>query len=219
MLQVKTAQEIYQILKNSGVIGSTGQINFQLNGISFPVSSKDGIGGLIQEWLGHWASKQGIYLRGNLQTQEFPDYYLTNSNQKDYLEVKSFNYKQSPAFDIADFDAYINSLLNNPNNIYADYLIFGYELQKNGVLIIKDIWLKKIWEITGLAKDGYIKLQNSNNTIKKIRPYNFKGQSKTPPFDSKEEFLNAIQNVLNSHPNRSPHHNLPNWSMNILNQL
>ena len=55
--------------------------------------------------------------------------------------------KHHQIFDIANFESYCKSLSENPERLYADYLIIGYELKK-AKLTIKDVWLKKIWEIS-----------------------------------------------------------------------
>ena len=104
-----------------------GGTHFRLGDISLDIEGRDGIGGLIQEWFGHWAQNQGYNVVKEDASQEFPDFYI-GLNQ-DYLEIKSFNYDASPAFDIANFESYCNSLSINPHKLNADYLIFGYSIQ------------------------------------------------------------------------------------------
>ncbi len=46
-----TAQDFYNKLIQSGIINSTGNITFKLNGVSVQIASKDSIGNMIQDWL------------------------------------------------------------------------------------------------------------------------------------------------------------------------
>lgn len=41
----------------------------------------------------------------------------------------------------------------------VDYLIFGYDMGDDGVVTIKDVWLKKVWEITRPMEDWSVNLQ------------------------------------------------------------
>ncbi|WP_195910021.1 NgoBV family restriction endonuclease [Bathymodiolus azoricus thioautotrophic gill symbiont] len=81
----------------------------------------------------------------NGNSQEFPDYYI--GDDKDLLEIKSFDASASANFDLANFDSYCRSVADSPKRTNADYLIFSYTLN-GSKLNIQDIWIKKIWEIT-----------------------------------------------------------------------
>ena len=133
-----TAQDFYNRLLQSGIINSTGNITFNLNGISMQIDSKDSIGNMIQDWLGIWSVSNNIYLRANPSTQEFPDFYLSDYDDTNFLEIKSFDYNASPNFDIANFETYIHSLLVMPKKLDADYIVFGYTLI-NGTLTIEKV--------------------------------------------------------------------------------
>jgi type II restriction enzyme len=210
MVQQLTPQEFYNELIKDGIIGSTGEITLKLNNISVIIETKDSIGNMIQDWLVVWATSKNIYLRANPSTQEFPDFYLSPSNEDNLLEIKSFDSNASPNFDIANFDTYHRSLHNFPKKIDANYLIFGYSL-KNGVLKIENLNLKKIWEISTYSTEWALKLQVKQNIIYNIRPANFlstNGRSAST-FQSKIDFLNAIQKVLNKYNKTKTTHN--NW--------
>ena len=147
--------------------------------------------------------KNNIYFRAPDNSQEFPDFYLDNSEIKNLLEVKCFDFSASPNFDIANFDAYIRSLLTKPYRLDADYLIFGYTLH-NGILKIENIWLKKIWEITCPSEQFSLRVQVKQGKIFNIRPYNFKNMSQGyKPFGSKREFIFALRNTLNEYKFRN----------------
>lgn len=209
MTQV-SAQQLYQELINDNIINSTGKINLTLNFISVQIETKDSIGHMLQDWLKEWAHLKGFYLRANQFTQEFPDFYLSTSNEDNLLEVKSFDYTASPNFDISNFDTYVRSLINFPKKLDADYLVFGYSLN-SGVLKIEGLWLKKIWELTTCSNDWALRLQVKQNVIHNIRPVNFVStrQNIAQPFSNKLDFLNAIQDVLNNYSNTSSSHR--NW--------
>lgn len=113
----------------------------------------------MQEWLKEYFDKNNIYYRENVDTQKFPDFYLSESNELNLLEVKSFKFSGNPAFDIANFDSYCRSISKKSFWLDTDYLIFGYVIDNKGKIKIKEIWLKKIWEITGLTKDQTLIVQ------------------------------------------------------------
>jgi len=174
----------------------SGGTIFTLGTISKDIEGKDGLGGLIEEWVGEWAklNKFSIYdpkvEEGT--SQEFPDYYVGNSKDG-YLEIKSFNSERSPAFDIANFESYCESLAANPHKLFSDYLIFSYKLDGAKLKII-NIWLKKIWEITCGSKEFPLKTQNKRNVIYNIRPGSFQslGDKIYPTFTDPNEFVNAL---------------------------
>lgn len=182
------------------VVGKRGNIVFTLNNISVTIRTKDSIGNMLQDWIEAWAVKNNIYIRPNPKTQEFPDFYLSESNENSLLEIKSFDYKASPNFDIANFETYVRSLLENPKKLDAYYLIFGYSLN-DGQIKIEGLWLKKIWELATNSSAWSLKLQVKQGTIYNIRPVNFisKKSNIAQPFSSKLEFLEAIQKVLNEY--------------------
>ena len=205
-----TAQQLYQELLNDNIIHATGEINLLLNSISVKIETKDSIGHMLQDWLEEWAITKDIYLRANPATQEFPDFYLSTSNDDNLLELKSFDYTASPNFDISNFDTYVRSLLSFPKKLDADYLIFGYSMN-SGSLKIEGLWLKKIWELSTSSSNWALKLQVKQDVIHNIRPVNFTSNRTNiaQPFSNKLDFLNAIQDVLNNYAHTSSTHT--NW--------
>lgn len=176
----------------------SGGTQFNLGNISLQIEGKDGLGGLIEEWFGAWASsyKFNIY---NPKTedgtsQEFPDYYVGKSKDG-YLEIKTFDADASPNFDIANFESYCESLSNNPYRLFSDYIIFSYKLS-GSKLKINEIWLKKIWEITCKSGAYPLKTQNKRGIIYNIRPASFHSSSnkgaRFPVFNCPLKFINAL---------------------------
>ena len=205
-----TANQFYTELINDNIIGSTGIITFDFKNINVTVNTKDSIGHMLQDWLKEWADRKDIYIRANPLTQAFPDFFLDVSDEDNLLEVKSFDYDAGPNFDIANFDTYVRSLSEIPKKLDASYLIFGYTMN-NGQLEIKDVWIKKVWEISTHSAQWALRLQVKQGVIHNIRPQNFTSNSPrvAQPFPNKLEFLEAIQDVLDNYATTQGQHS--NW--------
>ena len=201
---ILNAQELKDKLELSGVYEAKGQITMSLHGTNVIIKSTDTVGSNIQEWLGQWMTDNGIYFRPPHNTQNFPDFYLSKSDNEGLLEIKSYFSSRSPAFDVANFDSYWKSLGDNPSRLDAQYMIFAYNLV-DGILSIKNIYLKNVWEITGKATDYPLKCQRKNGQIYNIRPASFQSKKITTlnPFTSKEEFVVAIYKTLLGHTNKA----------------
>ena len=144
-----TAEEVYEkLLNDDKILTKKGQISFQLGDISIIVKQKDVVGNIMQEWVEGWLKKNEIdYALDNSQMP--PDFYLDpDDKKKNLLEIKAFNYKASPAFDIADFTMYEQEVKDKPWMLDVTYLIFGYAMSDDGVVTIKRMWKQKVWEIT-----------------------------------------------------------------------
>ena len=151
MVEKLTAKQLYDRL-NDSLLGEVGEIVFDLAGVSVKIDTTDSVGITLQSWLKQYLSDNNIYFSQPLNTQEFPDFFLDNdSMEKNLLEVKSFNYDATPAFDIANFDSYCSSIKNKPYHLDADYLIFGYVMSDKGDITIKKLWLLKVWQIAGTS--------------------------------------------------------------------
>ncbi|HVC35839.1 MAG TPA: NgoBV family restriction endonuclease [Candidatus Dormibacteraeota bacterium] len=195
------AQHLYNLLKRSGIIGAQGTIKLELLGVEVKISQKSSVGNLLQEWLSQWMILNGINAREDANSQVFPDFYLGDSDDHDLLELKTFDYIESPNFDVAAFDAYVDSIRTKAFRLDADYLIFGYTLA-NGIITINEIWLKKIWEITCGSTEFAIRTNVKRGMIYNIRPYNFKSVSRGfQPFNTKEKFLQAVKNTIEKYRN------------------
>ncbi len=130
--------------------------------------------------------------------------------------MKTFDADASPAFDLANFDSYCTSLLLIPERIEADYLIFSYRM-KEGELLIDDVWLKKIWEITSPSGKDPIKLQVKRGQVYNIRPCTwYSSRLKFQPFENKKDFLEAIAKTHDKYP-QSNNYKL-DWLKNVLSK-
>ena len=181
---------IYQdLIKN--VKGKSGSIVFNLAGVDLKVHGKDTVGKTLQEWLKIYLKSQNYFFEEPENTQAFPDFFLSEDKTDNLLEIKSFHYSESPAFDIANFDSYCEKIKNDPYCLYADYLIFGYEMV-DGVISIEDIWLKKIWEIAGTSERFPLKTQVKKDVIYNIRPNTTFKRDEESEFEDENSFLNAL---------------------------
>ena len=145
-----TAEEIFNKLVNDDkILTQKGCITFTLGNIDIVVRQRDVVGNIMQEWVEGWLKKNGIDYALNDNTQMPPDFYLNPDNKKEeLLEIKAFNYKAGPGFDIADFRMYEQEIAQKPWMLNVTYLIFGYEMSNDGVVTIKKVWMNKVWEMS-----------------------------------------------------------------------
>ena len=110
------------------------------------------------------------------------------------FEVKCYNLKSSPGFDLANFDRYLDAVSKYPARfVGADYLVIGYRQSPQGVTLEK-FMLRKIWQMTGPVKKYPLGLQVKRGVAVNIRPKNFTSERiiKTGLFTSSDEFLAAL---------------------------
>ena len=198
-----TSKEIFDKLMNEDkILEIKGQIKFFFGDVDIIVKQKDVVGNIIQEWLQGWFEKRGIEYFPNPNTQMPPDFFLNpNDRTKNLLEVKAFNRQAGPGFDIADFRMYEEEIIDKPYMLDVDYLIFGYEMSEKGYVTIKDLWLKKVWEITRRMDNWPINLQIKANVVHKIRPgIWYSKASSFIMFQCLEDFISAIEETVWQNP-------------------
>lgn len=195
-----TASEIYDLLLNEFRIKEQiGSVEIIFGGVSARYNGKDAIGDLLQEWFGQWLRQNNFYFRTRSNTQEFPDFLLTEDDRSGLLEIKTFNANATPAFDIANFDSYNKSLLVKPERLDADYLVFGYKMI-DSILSVDNLWLMKVWEMAGTSGTNPINMQTKNNQPYNLRPIKWYAKNpKNKPFENKVTFLNAISETLDKY--------------------
>ena len=199
-----SAQEIYDVLLNDDhILELEGQIKFYLGDVDIIVKQKDVVGNIMQEWLQGWLNARGVEYAPSENTQMPPDFFLNPDDKtKNLLEVKAFNRNGSPGFDIADFRMYASEIQEKPYMLDVDYLIFGYDMSDDGVVTIKDVWLKKVWQITRRMEIYPINLQVKEGVIHKIRPGVWYSERVTDYaiFDCLEDFVSAIEETTFKEP-------------------
>lgn len=144
-----TAEELYdRLLNDDRILTKKGRITFRLGDIDIIVRQSDVVGNIMQEWIEGWMKHNGVEYALNSNTQMPPDFFLNpDDTRRELLEVKAFNYKSSPGFDIADFKMYEREIAEKPWMLDVSYLIFGYDMSDDGIVTIKRMWRQKVWEI------------------------------------------------------------------------
>lgn len=212
------AQEIYnKLMIEDKILELKGQIKFYLGDVNIVVKQKDVVGNIIQEWLQGWLDKRKIEYTLSSNTQMPPDFYLNPYDlTKELLEVKAFNRSASPGFDIADFRMYEEEIIDKPYMLDVDYLIFGYDMSDDGIVTIKDLWLKKVWEITRRMDGWAVNLQVKQGVVHKIRPgvWYSNRPGKIPMFTCLEDFISAIEETVYQNP--KTHNEAANWKRRFL---
>jgi type II restriction enzyme len=205
-----SANKIYNKLLSQKIKQAKGDITFSFLNVTTKINEKSAIGDLFQEWLSVWFQKNNIDYRRKSNTQEFPDFYLDQkSDSVNLLEIKTFDSNRSANFDIANFQAYCDSLKTSAYRLDADYLIFAYDLS-NSQFTIKNIWLKKVWEIAGKSNKYPVKVQEKRNEIVNIRPISwYSSKAKYVPFQSRRDFVDALHQTLMVYSNTK--NNSSNW--------
>lgn len=213
-----TAQAVYDKLVNEDrILELQGQIKFYFGDVDIIVKQKDVVGNIIQEWLQGWLDKRGIEYAPSENTQMPPDFFLDPEDRtKGLLEVKAFNRQASPGFDIADFRMYEEEIVDKPYMLDVDYLIFGYDMSDDGVVTVKDLWLKKVWQITRRMDGWAINLQVKQGVVHKIRPgvWYSNRPGNIPMFESLEDFLSAIEETVYQNP--KTHESAATWKRSFL---
>lgn len=93
--------------------GEKGVITINIGGIPKTSHSNDIIGNCVQEWIPQWLEDNGLTLYKNEHTQRFLDFTAVINAVKYDMEVKCWNYQNSPAFDIANFDSFYREIYMN----------------------------------------------------------------------------------------------------------
>ncbi|MEE1250593.1 MAG: NgoBV family restriction endonuclease [Lachnospiraceae bacterium] len=206
-----------KLLDEDKLLEIEGQIKFFLGDVDIIVKQKDVVGNIIQEWLQGWMDKREIEYALNDNTQMPPDFFLNPDDKTtDLLEVKAFNRSASPGFDIADFRMYEEEIIEKPYMLNVDYLIFGYDMSDDGVVTIKDLWLKKVWEITRRMDGWSINLQVKQGVVHKIRPgvWYSDRPGNIPMFKCIEDFIAAIEEAVYQNP--KTHESAATWKKNFI---
>lgn len=197
-----TARQVYDKLVNEDRIKELeGQIKFYLGDVNIIVKQRDVVGNIMQEWLQGWLDANDIEYAPSENTQMPPDFFLNPDDKtSNLLEVKAFNRSAGPGFDIADFRMYQGEIIEKPYMLDVEYLIFGYDMSDDGVVTIKDVWLKKVWEITRRMEDWPINLQIKEGHVHKIRPGIWYNDETTRTdyaiFQSLEHFISAMEQTV-----------------------
>lgn len=170
-------------------------------------SGNDVIGNCLQEWLPNWFQYLGVDIRAGGGTQAFPDFIASFADKLYDVEVKAWNMENAPGFDLANFQSFLVTTYKTPSKLNARYFILGYMPDRDEFsegFIVKKVFFKHIWEITGPSKKYPIGIQVKRGMPYALRPYNFYKRP-NDNFGCKENLLKAIKETFDLFP----HDNLP----------
>ena len=217
-----TPQELLKGLIDDGILSkqNKGTMKIEFLNITSEKINNDAVGTLLQSWLENWLEDKKYFFKKPSNSQERPDIYLKKKSKIDgLLEIKAFY--NSPGFDLQSWNAFLNLLLINPNHIYADYLIFDYDIINNKNFIIENIFLKKIWELSkpmgSRAKIQWpVNVQYKNSEIVNLRPISAKDMKENKTyFENALDFLEAIQKTIEKYDKSKSEHKDGKWLKNV----
>lgn len=196
----KSAQEVFELLKEQLKENNKGVINFTLSDYTIIVQQNNVVGNILEEWLDKWMTENQIEHTYN-HGQSSPDFWLDNDNKNsNWLEIKSFT--GSPNFDIANMRSFISEVIEKPWKLNADYLCIRYTMDdKTGKITIDDIWLNKVWKMSCPSAKWAVKLQEKKGVIYNLRPATwYSSKTDYPTFSNIEHFLSALDYVIKTYP-------------------
>lgn len=199
------AEELYELLKESELMNLHFSGFHKVGDFDINLDRANVIGNIIQEWVYEWLRTNNVEFERD-EGQLPPDLFLDPEDKTcNLVEIKAFNYQESPAFDIAEPLAYLEEIVKRPYMLYTDYLIFGYKMdEETGIINIENIWLKKIWEICSPSKTKGLPIGGQAVKIRPSKWYN-KTKRATPNFVSLEDYLSAFVDLLYHLYNGSKH--------------
>jgi len=201
-----TAKQIYdKFIYETNIVFGDGVIEASLRDIEITEWGEQTVTAILREWLRHWFDKNNIAYGANDDVAIPIDYYLCDEdNANKSVCVKTFQIYEKSVFAITDFRTFAEELLCNPSLLNTDYLMFEYyisrRMEEKGQLFIKDLLMKKIWQITRPMDGWPLSLQIANGKIRQIKScgWNIKRAPKT--FKSQEHFLSALEETIYRNP-------------------
>lgn len=212
-----------RIIKNfaQSVVGKTITVGIEFGDHKIELPNYDlVVEKVIKEWLKDKFRQNDIEYAINDNHLLIPPYLFLDPEDKKHnlMEVKAFNYAANPGFDIADFRMYEREIKEKPWMLDVDYLIFGYDMSEDGVVTVRNLWLKKVWEIcrpmlSGSGKNKVIwplNLQIKQGLVHKIRPAKwYRVSKKFKTFECVEDFLSAVEETV--YKNKDTRDDGPSW--------
>ncbi|MCG3230293.1 NgoBV family restriction endonuclease [Bacillus subtilis] len=216
-MEVNNLDELYLITKNR-LEEQHGTITINFANKTHVYSGNDVIGNCLQEWLPDWFQHLGIDIRPGDNTQAFPDFVAVFDGVNYDVEVKAWNYSNSPAFDLANFSSFLATTYESPGKLDAHYFILGYQPMDDGFsqgFIVKKVYLKYIWEITAPSRKYPIGLQVKRGQPYAMRPFNF-SRNEDESFENKNEFILAVKEAFELFPNTALPFSPDEWIERVL---
>ena len=199
---INNIEELFRITQDR-LEGQHGTITINFANRSHVYSGNDVIGNCLQEWLPNWFEHLGVDIKPGDNTQSFPDFVAHFENVSYDVEVKAWNYNNSPAFDIANFSSFLATTYESPGKLDASYFILGYRPMDDGFsqgFVVEKVYLKHIWQITSPSTKYPIGLQVKRGQPYAMRPFNF-SRNGSGGFADRTEFIYAVKNTFELFPN------------------
>ena len=215
-MKIDSLIRLYELSKKR-LEGQHGTINITFANRSHVYTGNDVIGNCLQEWLPDWFQYLGVDIKKGDGSQKFPDFVLTFNGVEYAIEVKAWNINNAPAFDLANFNSFLDTTYEEPGKLNAYYFILGYRPDQDGFsqgFIVEKVFLKSIWEITSSSKKYPIGLQVKRNQPYAMRPYNFYKRPKAS-FKNKGEFIDAVAETYEMFPNNSLEFTPEQWVYSV----
>ncbi len=216
-MEINNIFELFEITKDK-LEGQHGTITINFANRSHVYSGNDVIGNCLQEWLPNWFQYLGVNIVPGEHTQAFPDFVAVFNNISYDVEVKAWNCNNNPAFDLANFQSFLETTFDSPGKLDAYYFILGYKPMDDGFsegFKVEKVYLKNIWEITAPTKKYPIGLQVKRNQPYAMRPTSF-NRNPDKAFKSKEEFINAVKKAYDLFPSTSLKFTSDEWLSRVL---
>lgn len=216
-MKIKNLEELFSITQDR-LEEQHGTITINFANKTHVYSGNDVIGNCLQEWLPNWFQHLGIDIRPGDNTQAFPDFVAIFGNASHDVEVKAWNYNNSPAFDLANFSSFLATTYESPGKLDAHYFILGYQPMDDGFsqgFVVKKVYLKYIWEITSPSRKYPIGLQVKRGQPYAMRPFNF-ARDESKGFKNKIEFIHAVKETFEIFPNSVIPFTADDWLKRVL---
>ena len=77
-----SAKKVYDKLMQTGIISAKGETYFELHNIKTIIHDSSIVGNIIQEWLKSFMDANNIQYRLKPNTQEFPDFLMSEDSDE-----------------------------------------------------------------------------------------------------------------------------------------
>lgn len=201
-----TAKQIYnKLIYETNIVRDFGAIEVSLKDIEITEWDDQAVREIMRVWLRHWMDKNNIAYIANEDHAIPIDYYLCGAdNPQNSICVKVFQVYEKVNYAIADFRTFAEELLCTPSILNTDYLVFEYGIDRKvngkGELIIKDLLMKKIWQMTRPMDGNPLSLQKVNGKIRQIKSCDWNKDNAPKTFKTLEHFLSAVEETLCRNP-------------------
>ena len=145
-MNINSLEDLYRLTKEK-LEGQHGTISITFANRTHVYSGNDVIGNCLQEWLPDWFQYLGVDIKKGDGSQKFPDFIAKFNGVEYAVEVKAWNINNQPAFDLANFNSFLDTTYTAPGKLNAYYFILGYRPAEDGFsqgFTVERVFLKNI---------------------------------------------------------------------------